>query len=224
MDDVTLYHGSKSGIVGKIRPISREDCDFGMGFYMGTIPEQTKELVLNRPEPVFYELKFRLSEIPEDRILILDDMEWLNMILANRRMCEEFNDLDLAKQTLEKMEQYDVIIGAISDGGILNAINSFSNGEITDEGLFAVLSHVDYGQQYVAKTDFACDMIDILHSHKITKEEKKAIRQYSKEKRQERKGLIEMIEDEYSNKGMYIDEIIKENMKGKKRGLDYGLD
>lgn len=35
-ETVTLYHGSKSGIRGKIAPISRERCDFGKGFYMGT--------------------------------------------------------------------------------------------------------------------------------------------------------------------------------------------
>ena len=33
---VTLYHGSKSGIGGNIAPISRDRCDFGKGFYMGT--------------------------------------------------------------------------------------------------------------------------------------------------------------------------------------------
>lgn len=223
MDDVTLYHGSKSGIVGKIRPISREDCDFGMGFYMGTIPEQTKGLVLNRPEPVFYEMKFRLSEIPEDRILILDDMEWLNMILANRRVNEEFDDLDLAKQTLEQMEQYDVIIGSIADGGISRAIESFSKGILTDEGLLTCLSYVDYGQQYVAKTQFACDKIDILSEHNITKSEKKEIRKYASEMQRKSYGLLSKVELEYRDNGMYIDEIIDNEMK-KKRGLGYELD
>lgn len=33
---VTLYHGSKSGIKGNIAPVSRNRCDFGQGFYMGT--------------------------------------------------------------------------------------------------------------------------------------------------------------------------------------------
>ena len=33
---IILYHGSKSGIKGPIAPISRERCDFGKGFYMGT--------------------------------------------------------------------------------------------------------------------------------------------------------------------------------------------
>ena len=33
---VLLYHGSKSGIEGEIAPLSRKQCDFGKGFYMGT--------------------------------------------------------------------------------------------------------------------------------------------------------------------------------------------
>jgi len=31
-----LYHGSKSGLSGVIAPVSRDVCDFGRGFYMGT--------------------------------------------------------------------------------------------------------------------------------------------------------------------------------------------
>ena len=37
---IKLFHGLKSGIEGKIRPVSRELCDFGKGFYMGTEQEQ----------------------------------------------------------------------------------------------------------------------------------------------------------------------------------------
>ena len=31
-DKMILYHGSKSGIQGKIKPASRDRCDFGAGF------------------------------------------------------------------------------------------------------------------------------------------------------------------------------------------------
>lgn len=37
-ESLILYHGSKSGIKGPIAPISRDRCDFGKGFYMGTDP------------------------------------------------------------------------------------------------------------------------------------------------------------------------------------------
>lgn len=36
MKEVLLYHGSRGGVIGNIQPISRECCDFGKGFYMGT--------------------------------------------------------------------------------------------------------------------------------------------------------------------------------------------
>ena len=42
MEDVILYHGSRGGIQGKIRPCSRLRCDFGKGFYMGDITPATK--------------------------------------------------------------------------------------------------------------------------------------------------------------------------------------
>lgn len=33
MRDITLFHGSRGGIVGDIKPQSRVHCDFGKGFY-----------------------------------------------------------------------------------------------------------------------------------------------------------------------------------------------
>lgn len=44
---ITLYHGSKSGIKGEIAPLSREKCDFGKGFYMGTEETQPLTLICN---------------------------------------------------------------------------------------------------------------------------------------------------------------------------------
>ena len=59
MTRMRLYHGSKSGIVGEIAPTSRDVCDFGKGFYMGT--ERTQPLTLichgaSSPSPRWDEL------------------------------------------------------------------------------------------------------------------------------------------------------------------------
>jgi len=43
-----LYHGSKNGIKGDIKPESRERCDFGCGFYLGDKPDQPKGLIAQR--------------------------------------------------------------------------------------------------------------------------------------------------------------------------------
>ena len=55
--ELYLLHGSRGGLKGEIRPCSRENCDFGRGFYMGTNPNQVKGLVVSDRNPVFYELK-----------------------------------------------------------------------------------------------------------------------------------------------------------------------
>ena len=53
-DRILLYHGSKSGIVGEIAPKSREMCDFGKGFYMGTDPCQPLTLICDFEKSKFY--------------------------------------------------------------------------------------------------------------------------------------------------------------------------
>ena len=40
-----LYHGSKSGIEGPIRPIGSSVNDFGRGFYLGDEPSQPLTLI-----------------------------------------------------------------------------------------------------------------------------------------------------------------------------------
>lgn len=52
-DKMVLYHGSKSGIQGKIKPASRDRCDFGAGFYMGTDPLQPLTLICDYEQSVF---------------------------------------------------------------------------------------------------------------------------------------------------------------------------
>ena len=50
---VQLYHGSKSGLKGSIAPISRDKCDFGRGFYMGTDPSQALTLICDYEKSKF---------------------------------------------------------------------------------------------------------------------------------------------------------------------------
>ena len=127
MEDIILYHGSRGGLQGAIKPISRERCDFGQGFYMGTNPEQAKSLVCNEDYPVFYSLELRLSEIPEERIYRPTETEWLQIVLSFRRQVKEYSDLPVAEKMRQKLKDYDVIIGPISDDRMKDAMKAFTN-------------------------------------------------------------------------------------------------
>jgi len=219
MKDVILYHGSRGGIEGPIQPKSRERCDFGPGFYMGDSPEQAQSLIVNEPVPVFYTLNFKLSEIPAERIYRPSDEEWLHIILAFRKQVPEFSTLPMAEEIREKVKNYDLIIGPISDDRMKDAMKAFANGALTDNGLYACLQYVNYGNQYVALTDFACSKIEIISERVMDDTEILSIQRYGENKRQEGRSIVNQMIKLYRNNGKYLDEIIendlsKQNQKG----------
>lgn len=208
MEDIILYHGSRGGIKGKIRPCSRTKCDFGRGFYMGQSPEQVKGLVVNDESPYFYKLKLKLSEIPESRILRLEDEKWVYTVLACRKKVKEFSDLIIAQTILECLNNYDIAIGPIADDQMNEAMNAFTNGALTDAGLKYCLQKVKYGDQFVALTNFACSKIEIITEERITEEEKTEIRRFNAQKLKESRNTVNDARYQYRRIGYYIDEII----------------
>ncbi|MCM1231582.1 MAG: DUF3990 domain-containing protein [Ruminococcus flavefaciens] len=219
MKDIILYHGSKSGIVGDIRPESRETCDFGKGFYMGTEPMQAKSLVTRFDNPQIYTVRLRLSEIPESKILRLDDdREWLYTILACRGAMSAKN-IPSARKLLADLKKYDVIIGKIADDSMKEALSAFYENSLTDEGLTVCLQKADYGLQYVAKTEFACSKIDILSEKRLFGREKQDAISYGITTRNRCIGIVEKMQTEFSDRGEYMHDIIqRETKKGKGRG------
>ena len=68
---IHLYHGSKNGLKGKNQPLSRELCDFGKGFYMGTEVSQALTLICDYEKSKLYLTSVDLTglqvvEIPAD--------------------------------------------------------------------------------------------------------------------------------------------------------------
>ena len=85
-ETVTLYHGSKSGLHGPIAPISRDRCDFGRGFYMGTERIQPLTLICNYPGGKLYTLQANLTGL---KILDVEvGLDWALLIAFNRGKLE----------------------------------------------------------------------------------------------------------------------------------------
>lgn len=209
MEDVLLYHGSRGGIIGKIKPISREACDFGKGFYMGTNPMQAKGIVNEDSCPVFYEMKLKLSEIPEDRILRLSGSDWVFAILANRRRLDVINNSWISPYWINRLKDYDVVIGEIADDRMNEAMRRFSAYGLTDKGLEACLKSVNYGQQYVLKSQFACDKVEILSEHEIMGQEAEQVRKYTIDRRNEGKNIVDQMSVKYMRQGKYLNEMME---------------
>lgn len=216
MKDIILYHGSKSGINGEINPsIGRDNCDFGKGFYMGTDLKQAKSLVSPFNDPKIYTLRFKLSEIPESRILRLEDnKEWMYIVLACRGAVT-IKEMPSLKKYLSVLKNCDVVIGKIADDSMKEALGAFYENTLTDEGLIACLQKADYGLQYVAKTNFACSKIEILGEKRLLGKEKQDAMLYGVEMRHKCNNVVEETQKAYSGKGRFMHNILaKERAKG----------
>ncbi len=210
-----LYHGSRGGIVGDIEPISRERCDFGKAFYMGTNPSQAKSLVSNDSDPYFYEVQFNLPKIKRENILELKDMEWAYFVLYNRGRLNSIKGTDFYNNIKNLGKNKDVIIGPIADDAMNETMKKFVKGEITDKAFLESIRAIDYGIQYAAKTEYACSLVKTISDRELYGKELADAKIESDVKRAQGVYKASEIQRKYRREGKYLDEILQEIQREK---------
>lgn len=206
-----LYHGSKSGLQGKPRPLSRATCDFGRGLYLGNIETQPKSLVSSGSK--FPDARFYTAELNIEGLKVLDfsnhDFDWA-MFIAFNRMIIDFSEYPaLDEKFVGYNKDYDVIIGVIADDSMTNVLTDFYNGNITDTVLTMCLKYVDLGNQYVLKTQKACDKIVFDGGMPLTEEEKRAYRIEHTDRYTSMNYALEDLKKKYRRQGNYFDELLE---------------
>ena len=204
---VTLYHGSKAGIIGDIAPTSREHCDFGKGFYMGTEKSQPLTLICNYPDAKLYTVEVDLSGL---KILDIEvGIDWALLVAYNRRKMESVKGTAIYNRIAEMAEGCDMLIGFIADDRMFVVLDRFFKGEITDEALIHSLSALKLGKQYVALTKKACKQIKIVEEKVLTNEDREKLRIDSEDNRSKGIALADEICRQYRREGRFFDEILK---------------
>ena len=204
---LVLYHGSKKGIVGDIAPISRSECDFGSGFYMGTNTLQPLTLVCNEDKPKFYTVELDLTGL---KVLTVDiGMDWAMLIAYYRKEMESAKGTPIYEKYAHMADGYDVIIGYIANDRMYTELSRFFNRTLTDVALINCLSALDLGKQYVAISEKACKQIKILKEEPLSGLELSLLKDMSAERRKEGIALAEEIEVKYRREGKFFDEILK---------------
>ncbi len=204
--DDCLYHGSRKGLEGEIKPISRKECDFGRGFYMGDNPLHPLTLICREKNPILYKIKFDYDDL---KILDLNvDINWALLISYNRQYMENVKDSDIYKMHAHLLDGVDVVRGYIADDRMYDVLNSFFELNITDEALISCLSALKLGQQVVAISEKACKNIKVIEEYKINFLEQLILKDISIKRRKEGNELSHKIEIEKRRQGLYFDEII----------------
>lgn len=183
---MALYHGSKDGIKGDIRPDqSRMETDFGQGFYMGENQEQPKTLIATHHRPVFYKLKVNLHDL---KCVKVSGTTWAMLVAYNRGKLEDFQDTPLYQKISRLTANCDMVIGPIADDKIYNVLEYFYDNLITDRTLLDCMQAMQLGEQYVAKSNKACDKkhIQIMSEKELDQQERARLRQQAEDDRDAR--------------------------------------
>ena len=209
-DKVILYHGSKKGIVGDIAPISRGECDFGSGFYMGTDVLQPLTLICNEERPKLYAVELDMTGL---KVLNMDvGIDWAMLIAYHRKEMENVRGTPIYERYAHMLDGYDVVIGHIADDRMYIELSRFFNKSLTDVALVNCLSALDLGRQYVAISERACERIRVLNETSLSQLELLLLRDMSIQRRKEGIALTERMEVRYRREGRYFDEILEDDV------------
>ena len=205
--NVQLYHGSKSGIIGEIKPISRVLCDFGKGFYMGTERLQPLTLICNFPKAKLYTVKADLTGL---RVLEIDaNIDWAMVIAFHRGKLEHIKGSKIYHKYAGFLSGCDMVIGDIANDRMFVVLDRFFSGEITDTALIGCLSVLKLGKQYAALSEKACMQIEIIEEKAINEDERTALRIESETHRKEGIYQADEICKKYRRNGRFFDEILE---------------
>ena len=209
---VLLYHGSKSGIEGRIEPKSRKQCDFRAGFYMGTEPSQALTLICDYESAKFYMVSISMGDLE-----VLDvpaDLEWAMIVAYHRGRMEKIKGTPIYSKYQEMTKNKDLVIGSIANDRMFYVIDNFFIGNITDAALVNSLSALKLGKQYVAVTQKGCDAVRVECEVSLSYLERLFIKDVAEENRVRGVSLANDICKNYRREGKFFDEILDEAMNG----------
>ena len=209
---IILYHGSKSGIEGKIEPKSRSQCDFGKGFYMGTDPSQALTLICDYDKSKFYIVSVDLSDL--DTIKVPADIEWAMLVAYHRGRMEKIKGTALYEKYRKMADNKDLVIGSIANDRMFYVIDNFFIGNVTDAALVRSLSVLQLGKQYVAVTQKGCDAVRVEAEVEISHLERLFMKEVAEANRAKGVSLANDICKNYRREGLFFDEILEKAQNG----------
>ena len=204
---ILLYHGSKSGIVGDIAPKSREMCDFGRGFYMGTEPGQPLTLICDFEKSKFYIVSIDAKEL--DAVEIKADLDWAMLVAFHRGRMDKITGTSFYEKYSRIDAGKDLVIGSIANDRMFYVLDNFFMGNITDMALVNSLSALKLGKQYVATTEKACAAVRIEREIPLSMMERRFLQDEGDRNRQKGIALANDICKNYRREGNFFDEILE---------------
>lgn len=206
-NEVVLYHGSKYGINEITFDGSREDCDFGKGFYLSEHLSSSISFVHSQNNSSIYAFKLNLKDLKVYRFEC--NLDWMLLISFYRKKIEDYKDNERIKKIIKNIEEADVLIGPIADNKMFEVMGKFASGEITTTEAIHALSASRLGKQYVVRTQKGINQLKFLDRLYLCSEEKRKSLSEAKEQELQIQSKLDIAKRTFRGQGQYIDEVLK---------------
>lgn len=201
-----LFHGSKYGLSEVTISGSRENCDFGQGFYLGETYNQSLSFVCEHEKSCVYAFRYSLDKLKIKRFEC--NLEWMLAICYYRGTLGEFRVNSTVSKLVDEIESADVIIAPIADNKMFYVMAQFTEGEINADVALHSLSASKLGFQFVFRTEKAIQNLIPVEKFYLSDPERKDCRLALNERSYEIDTKLKLAKREFKT-GLYIEEILK---------------
>ena len=202
-----LFHGAKKIIEGSLNVhTGRMNNDFGQGFYTGETYTQAISFVSGYEDSSVYYLDFNNQNLKCKEYQV--DQEWMMTIAYYRGALDQYKDHAIIQKIIEESRNCDYIVAPIADNRMFKIIDSFIQGEITDEQCKHCLAATNLGKQYVFVSDLDISQLKILERVYLSGNEKNYYKLMRSSDSKLGDDKVKLARIQYRGKGRYIDEIL----------------
>lgn len=204
---IVLTHASKTGIDGPISLVKgRINTDFGNGFYCGEAYEKSVSFICKFPNACVYFYDFNPVGLKSIHFKV--DTEWMLAIAYFRGRLDAYKHHERLKQLIDSIEKVDYIVAPIADNRMFQIIDTFIDGEITDEQCKHCLAATNLGLQYVFKSNQSLEHIELLERCFVSRREKEFVINQQAKIQKEGEDKSKLARIQYRGKGKYLEELL----------------
>ena len=201
-----LFHGSKNGLSEVNVFGSRDNCDFGKGFYLGQTYNQALSFVCEYERASVYSFRYSFDGL---KIIEFDcSIDWMLAICFFRGTIKKFAESSMVQGIVKRIEEADVIIAPIADNKMFYIMSQFAEGEINADVALHSLSASGFGLQYIIKTEKALKKCIPIERYYLSAPEREDCRKTLIERGYEIDTKLKLAKREFKE-GLYIEELLK---------------
>jgi len=201
-----LFHGSKNGLKTVSVQGSRENCDFGHGFYLSESYESALAFVCENEESSVYSFRGDFTGLNIKRFDC--SLEWMLAICHYRKTLAAYDHSKLIQDVVNAVEASDLVVAPIADNRMFYIMSLFAEGDINADVALHSLSASKLGLQYIIKTEKALRVLEPIEKYYLSHPEKTDAQQRQKQRADEIDTKLKLAKREYKT-GLFVEELLQ---------------